>query len=356
MTDNMQALHFNNLAQRLLYRYEFCLSDFNIIDSKDVSIESQEKFYNVYKEMIHNLYIDPSILGISIDDIDEYFNAHECMNQRPDFAKKSKKIYNEAYEFFNLLFLSGLLGECKEGKIIVDFNNNRLKIKPNQIKCLEYFNFRVEKEKDIVSFSYPNQPDIIAAWKLLAMKCNEKTNGLQCFVHYVHNNDYTYLLEHIRKLLGLENDFFNYIKTKYLSNGYEISITDDFYRMNYIFKKDVGGLNIEFSLLWPTIRFLNSTCIGIKSALEHADELNSEIKQQLIKFCKPCNECMGCTKGGKNKPFTVTVNNNSNEYHLCPEFVQMEWYNKDISKEKIDFIFELNELQEKFGKNWSRKK
>jgi len=44
------------------------------------------------------------------------------------------------------------------------------------------------------------------------------------------------------------------------------------------------------------------------------------------------------------------------KHRLCPEFTQIEWYNSDISKEKIDFMLELNELQERFGKNWRKKK
>ena len=59
---------------------------------------------------------------------------------------------------------------------------------------------------------------------------------------------------------------------------------------------------------------------------------------------------MGCTKNNKNKQFTVEIKSDEKTYRLCPEFVQMEWYNSDISKEKMEFMFQLNELQEKFGK------
>ena len=78
------------------------------------------------------------------------------------------------------------------------------------------------------------------------------------------------------------------------------------------------------------------------------------IKRQIVQFCKPCNGFMGCTKGGKNKQFSVTVHLENGEHRLCLEFVQMEWYNGDISTEKIDFMLELNELQERFGKNWKK--
>lgn len=167
---------------------------------------------------------------------------------------------------------------------------------------------------------------------------------------WLHNDNGTYFLERIRTLLGLDEGFFDYVNEKYQAKGYSVQFFINEYSTNYILTKDVGGLSIAYFTLWPTVRFFNNTCIGVKAALEHADELESRIVHQLVKFCKPCNNCMVCTKGGKNKQFTVTVHNEGKEYNICPEFVQMEWYNSDISREKIDFLLEFNELQERFGK------
>lgn len=75
---------------------------------------------------------------------------------------------------------------------------------------------------------------------------------------------------------------------------------------------------------------------------------------QLARFCKPRNNCMVCTKGGKNRQFTVLVHHDGSDYRLCPEFVQMTWYNSDISREKIDFMLELNELQVRYGRSWHK--
>jgi len=71
--------------------------------------------------------------------------------------------------------------------------------------------------------------------------------------------------------------------------------------------------------------------------------------RQLVGFCKPCSDCKNCTKGGKNKQFAVMVPLGADECRVCPKFVQMEWYNRDISMEKIEFLLELNERQEKYG-------
>lgn len=107
------------------------------------------------------------------------------------------------------------------------------------------------------------------------------------------------------------------------------------YNAKVMFSKDVGGLSIEYSTLWPTVKFVNSSSIGMKAMLEHADELEDGIKSQLVRFCKRCNGCGICTKGGKNKRFTVPVHYDGGEARLCPEFVQMAWYNGDISRKKL---------------------
>ena len=124
--------------------------------------------------------------------------------------------------------------------------------------------------------------------------------------------------------------------------------------MNCKYAKEVGGLSIEYNTLWPTVRFLNMTSIGIKAILEHADELDEHLKQLLVRFCKHCNDCMGCTKGGKNKQFDITINAGGTDQRLCPQFMQMEWYNGDISTDKIDCLLDFNELQERYGKNWKK--
>jgi len=104
------------------------------------------------------------------------------------------------------------------------------------------------------------------------------------------------------------------------------------------------------------VRFVCNTTIGVKAALEHADELSDDIIRLLVRFCKPCDDCMGCTKGGKNAKFTVTVRSDGEEHRLCPQFAQMEWYNSNISRDKIGFMLEFNELQEKYGKSWKKTK
>ena len=59
--------------------------------------------------------------------------------------------------------------------------------------------------------------------------------------------------------------------------------------------------------------------------LENFERLPQIVQQHMIDICRPCNGCMGCTKGGKNKPFTVTVEYQGKTISLCPQFPCHEW-------------------------------
>lgn len=363
MSDSMQLLSFNNLAQRILFRYAFTFADFVPIKSETVSINAQRRFHELCGSIIQGIADNPSILGISKEYPDECLSAHDVLNRHPELYK----VRNECQKAFNdlscFLFTVGIYGEHRDGQLVVchgDVNKLTTKTLAVFMKMLEQYGLFTKKSDDSLSFEFPECPEALLVWKLLATKCSEYSDD-RCkqairFALWIHNDDGMYFLERIKTLLGLDDRFFDYIDEKYRAKEYNTQFVIDEYRIKFLYTKDVGGLSIEYATLWPTVRFVNNTSIGIKAALEHVDGLSEEIRRQLVKFCKPCNDCMGCTKGGKNKQFTVTVHLDGNEYRLCPEFVQMEWYNSDISREKIDFMLELNELQEQFGKNWRKKK
>jgi len=365
MLDSMQLLSFDNLAQRVLYRYAFSFADFVPIESYTVSIEAQRSFYDFCASVVRGIADDPTLLGVSTEHPDEWLGAHECLNMRPGL----QKVRNECLKAFNgiagLLFAAGFCGELQNGQLVVrrsDLPKLTGKSLAIYLKLVAQYGLLSESQKDYLLFAYPKSPDALTAWKLLAETTlgsdnpnNNKDELWPRFILWFHNNDGTFFLNRIQKLLGLDDDFFEYISNKYLSSDYSAKLVVDQYRTSCVFIKNVGGLSIEYATLSPTVRFVNYTCIGIKAVLEHADEMDDDIKPQLIKFCNPCNNCMGCTKGGKNKLFAVSVHFKDKEHRLCPQFVQMAWYNNDISREKIDFMLALNELQERYGKNWRKK-
>lgn len=361
MPDSLQLLSFDSLAQRILYRYAFSFADFVPIESKTVSVEAQHNFYDFCGSIVRGIAENPSVLGLSTEHPDEWLGAHEVMSMRPELYKVRNTCQKTFNDLFNLLLNAGNLGEVRGRQLILRLSDAP-KVTAKMLtlfrKFLEHYGLFTEKDSDSLYFSFPDFPETLSAWQLLAAKCGEYPRPQYQAVRFalwVHHDDGSYFLERIRTLLNLDEGFFEYITDKYLEKGYTPRFVINEYSTSCSFTKDISGLSITYATLWPTVRFVNESSIGIKAALEHTGELDDGIKIQLIQFCKSCNDCMICTKGGKNSQFTVNMRCGDNVYRLCPEFVQMEWYNHDISKEKIDFMLQLNELQERFGKNWKKK-
>ena len=360
MPDVMQLFSFDSLAQRVLYRYAFVFSDFFPIESDDVSIDSQCSLYDLFGSIVHGLTDNPSVLTLSTAHPDEWLNAHMIMSARPELFKVRNECQKAFIDLSKLLFAIGMYGKFQDGRIVTPVSAlPKFTAKKRAVfsSYLAQFDFAIKDDGEFFAVQFPKQPEVLAVLQLLASKCSEKPRYQETmFMLWLHHNDYIHFLKKIATLIGLDESFCEYIDQKYRSYGYIPTYSVNEYTANCTYSKGVGGLEIAFSTLWPTVRFVNETCIGIKAMLEHADELEESIREQLVRSCKPCNGCMTCTKSGKNKQFAVAVQIAGSTYTLCPEFVQMEWYNSDISREKIDFMLELNELQVRFGKSPQKKK
>jgi len=359
MTNSMQLLSFDNLAKRVLYRYAYAFSDFFPIQSDVISVDAQRLLYDLFGEIVRGLADNPTALGLSTEYPDEWLDAHAIMSARPELYKVRNECQKAFIDLSKLLFSIGNHGEIQGDQIVTPVSAlPKFTAKKRAIFTgyLERFGFVIRDDGAFLALQFCKQPEILAVLHLLASRCGEKPRYQETmFMLWLHHDDYIHFLKKVAALIGLDEDFFEYVDKKYRGYGYIPTYSVNEYTANCIYSKGIGGLDIAFSTLWPTVRFVNETCIGIKAALEHADELEEAIKGQLVRFCKLCNDCMICTKSGKNKRFTVAVHHAGNTYNLCPEFVQMEWYNSDISREKIDFMIELNELQKQFGKKRKKK-
>ena len=355
MADTLQLLTFDNLAQRVLYRYAFGFADFSPIASDAVSVDSQKAFYEICKSIVQSLVDNPEILGLSTAHPDQWIAAHETLNMFPEVYKVRNDCQKAFVGLSYFLFCAGQFGICSDTCLTVkkaDLPKMTAKQLGIYTQLLGHSGIVMEDGGDTLSFEIPAKPGALAAWKLLAAVYAKKQvdHRAPYFILWIYDNDGTYFLERVRQLLQLENDFFHKVNEAYRAKGYNVAFKVDEYRISVIYSKNVSGLCIEFCTLWPTVRFVNQSSIGIKSILEHAADCEDDFVRQLLRFCHPCTDCMGCTKGGKNQPFTVSIRLNNQDHRVCPGFVQMEWYNQDISMEKTQFLLELNELQEKFGK------
>ena len=92
--------------------------------------------------------------------------------------------------------------------------------------------------------------------------------------------------------------------------------------------------------------------ISEKAMLDDFDYLDGDLKEHLLKTCKPCNGCLTCTKNGKNKIYTTIVTHNGTEYKLCPSFPWHRWdaYDRGL----IDSLYKYHDAQNVYGVDWKK--
>lgn len=353
----LQLLSFDGLAQRVLAQYAFTFADFAPVATDAASLPAQRAFHALCGALVRGVAADPALLGLPTDVLDEWLGPHQTLSMRPALYKVRNTCQKAFESLCGLLYAAGLHGARQDGRLIVPkarLPKLTAKALATCTDLLSRLGYAAEMGEDALSFRFPEQPEILDAWQALALACardpgSPNSQALR-FALWLHADDPGFFLERVCQLLGLEADFFAQVARRYEAKGYAVRFFIDGYRTTCAFTRAASGLNIEYATLWPTVRFVNTTSIGIKAILEDADALDAAFRRQLVWFCKPCNDCLGCTKGGKNKQFTVPVDADGQAHRLCPEFVQMEWYNRDISLEKIDFLLALGELQAQYGK------
>ena len=352
----MQLMSFESTAQRVLYRYLFSFADFSPIESA-AGVDAQKAFYAICKPIVQSVAGKPEWLGLPTALPDQWLGAHETLNMYPELYKVRSDCQKTFVDLACFLFCAGQMGHCEDERLVVkktDLPKTNAKRLGMYKELFGHSGILMTDGGDVLLFQIPSSPDALSAWKVRAALCAEKKahprEQALLFMLWIYEHDDSCFLERIRVLLGLEEDFFHKVAKAYRQKGYDVAFKIDEYKTSVTYSKNISGLSIEFATLWPTVRFVNRSCIGIKAILENAAECDGEFVRQLVQFCRPCTDCMGCTKGGKNRQFTVGIQIDHNEHRVCPEFVQMEWYNGDISMDKIEFLLALNELQEKYGK------
>ena len=123
MADNMQLLSFDNLAQRVLYRYAFIFADFVPLESDAVSAEAQRAFHGFCGALVRGIADDPAILGLPVDHPDKWLEAHHVLNMYPELYKVRNLCQKAFNELSGLLFTSGLRGKHLDGRLTVSIGD-----------------------------------------------------------------------------------------------------------------------------------------------------------------------------------------------------------------------------------------
>lgn len=358
--------NFSSIAERILYSIIIAFSKRNHIANDKVSIQAQEQLHDLMCGILTSMYNNPTVLKIPIDDSDDAFSPHECLNQYPERTKRFKSVYEIITSFYMFLYTSGLNGQVIDGKLEVESSKIKPKIKPIYLEYLTTFGFEIEKRQTQLVFSYPANKNILDAWKLLAEtsveygKLTPYTSGtLFNFVACVFNGDYSYWLDKSNDLLGFEPGFLKSVFDIYRSKEYQITIYGELsgnaFAMHCMSKKEVSGISFEYlSRQHPAFLVRPLNFIGVKSLLEQFDELDNDVKELLVNTCKKCTGCLLCTKGKNIKIHAQKVNIKDKTINLCPSYPDMYWFNQEITDNVVSTIIKFNQLQEVNGKDWHK--
>ena len=176
MPDSMQLLSFDNLAQRVLYRYAFTFADFVPMESDAVSVGAQQALYNLFGSIIRGFADDPALLGLSTIHPDEWLGAHQVMNRHPELYKVRNGCLKAFNDLSGFLYTVGLYGEFHSGQLAVH-KDKTYKITGKMMTVYQdlfgRFGLSVNAGSDMISFAFPEYPEALSAWRLLAAVCGE---------------------------------------------------------------------------------------------------------------------------------------------------------------------------------------
>jgi hypothetical protein len=310
-------------------------------------------------KLTENLYENPDLLGLPTDPDDAY-EWWQCNNMRPELSTVFLAIHKTLFEYYKFLYKSALHGEIEAGNLKVYIKilaENKAPFKPIYGKALSSVGLVVAKDKTQVSISGDN--GVLRAMKLLSEIVTTNVNKWTpfqlgefarcCFDRSDGNTDY--VLARLDEVAGT-NGLIMKLRERCLAEGYSEELKTEFTATSLgigtQYHNGVGGFNIGYStrkrcgVLYGT---LNG--IGQKAMLEDFDNLSDRMKQHHIEICKKCDNCLVCTKGGKNKIFTIHVEYGGESYNLCPMFPRNTW--ETLDEDLMDKLFEYHALQKQYG-------
>ena len=310
----------------------------------------------VFRQLIDKLYEQPALLGLS-EHVDEAWEWHMVNNTNPELDKVYQSVYKTLYEFYKFLYFSALHGEISGDYLqisIAKLKEYKSAFKPQYQALLSEVGIEAAKDKTDVTVTADNE--LLKSLNLLAQRVPTNVNKwtpfvLANFVCCSFDGDFSYLIERTDALCGLDGLLFE-LRDRCLAEGYEqefgVGVSSTSIDYNIIFKNKIGGFGIGYrSRKYQQFFFGTINGIGEKAMLEDFENLDGDLKEHFIGICRTCNSCMGCTKSGKNKAFTVCVTYGGKEYSLCPQFPRHGW--DTLDRELIDVLFKYHVAQEKYG-------
>lgn len=360
---------FESISKRVLFAFRLSFSEFSPAESETVSPESQRMLYDILNDIQNNLYNNPYLLALPADPDDSY-PWYLCNNQRPELSAVYTTVFKTLYDFYLFLYTMSRDGELSENNISI--TKQQLKAKKASYKntyedVLNTVGIDVTVSKEGVTLSHMNGNDVFAAFKLLGNRCSRTLfeipeawrdsaslqSNLFFFAACCYKCEALYILNRIDELYGM-NGLLLRLKASCEEEGYTFAIrtviAQNEIGMSIDMKYGIGGFQIVYNARkTQKVGFGTLNGIGEKAMLEDFNNLDHDMQDHFISICRSCNGCLGCTKGGKNKLFTVKVVYKGENYNLCPMFPNHTWETMDEAL--VDRLMKYHELQLKYTKN-----
>lgn len=353
---------FDTLQQRIFYNHLLCLSPFRPVESDEASEQSQAQMHSLCEGILRTLYEDSSRMNIKAES-DDCYELYVCNNRKPGLSKSFRKVGEQMGNLYRFLCHAALTGSMENNTLVVTLDRKQLNAAVAALSFLQHLGFVVEKDGLQVTLTAEKYPLVFPAMRLLTV--NNMLDGqvtgatLFAFAMGIFDSNTDYLITMIEREMELEYNFFEPYFSQMLQKGYRFSRHYDWGPEGPVFafrvNNDVSGVSICFDMRKVhQLYFALSTQIGVKSICEDFENQPQHIRDFLANRLFDCNNCLSCTKGGKNAIFAVSVAIDGKKRKLCPNSIwighQVEYMNHDIMKALVDF----SALQAQYGNNWRK--
>jgi len=314
------------------------------------------------------LYADPALLSLPYYP-DESYPWNVVNNMIPELDAKYKAIFKVVYDIWKFLQTIALDGALSENGLYISKESlkaGKSAFKPVFAPLFDAVGVHTAKDRSGVTLRYHSN-EILYEMQKLARETFDRARkkydllwsinaeSLFDFSRCSFNDEWEYIIDRIDRETAMDGRL-TALKDLCLERGYRLDMHAEFCQSSTSgfgidFIRGVGGFHITYNPRKTQLfGFGTKNGVGEKKMLEAFDTLDTDLKIHFKSICRPCSSCLSCTKGGKNKAFTINIAHDGQNFALCPMFPQHEWPAEEFSTELTDRLFRYHELQEYYGR------
>lgn len=335
---------YNSLEQRMARSYLDLFPEFIPDELAEVSVSEQEEFYELMKALYELAYHEPLLFVPTLHEDDAYPNHFNKVSYgKPELLTNQKKYLKAVDSLLQNMFLLG------QGEVV--------KLNKRQKVILERLGIY-----DVC--------ELPAAWKWMAKRSEA---DLESFSHCFFKRDYPYESNIYASLLGA-GDFYKLEKWM-LEHGYERYVIKDstatdckmiltYANPVWSNEKPKGSFEYKIKHTGISVRYdsyfcepcIMGICIpnGLKTYLEHFEEMEAVLKVFVMSKTKKCDGCKYCVqtdKSGQRPLACVNVEYEEKKALLCPYFPGFSYCWTSLDADLADNIIRMLVFMDSFAKS-----